>query len=89
MADVATIGLLQQREIHQAHTVQDQLQHALHSRISIEQARGILSEQAHLDLDDAFELLRSHARDNNLKLSTLAHHIVTGTVTATDLTPRT
>jgi transcriptional regulator with GAF, ATPase, and Fis domain len=88
MADVATIGLLQQREIHRAHTVQSQLQHALHSRVSIEQAKGILSEQADLPLDEAFDLLRSHARTNNLKLATLAHHIVTGTLTAPDLTTR-
>jgi len=39
-------------------------------------------------LDEAFDLLRSHARTNNLKLATLAHHIVTGTLTAPDLTTR-
>ncbi len=86
MADVATIGLLQQREIHRAHTVQAQLQHALHSRISIEQAKGILSEQAELHLDDAFSVLRDYARGNNLKLATLANNIVAGTITFSDLT---
>ncbi len=88
MADVATIGLLQQREVHRAHTVQAQLQYALHSRISIEQAKGMLAEQADLSLDDAFALLRAHARSHNRKLATLADQIVTGALTATDLSAR-
>jgi len=85
MADVATIGLLQQRELHRAHTVESQLQHALHSRISIEQAKGIISEQAHVTTDAAFELMRRYARDNNRKLATVALEIVQGAVTAATL----
>jgi len=86
MADVATIGLLQQRELHRAHTVEAQLQHALNSRISIEQAKGIISEQAHLTMDAAFELMRHYSRHNNLKLATVALGIVEGSVTAASLT---
>jgi len=88
MADVATIGLLQQRELHRAHTVEGQLQHALHSRISLEQAKGILSEQANLPMGAAFELLRSHARSHNLKLSDVARSVVDGALAATDMTGR-
>jgi len=86
IADVATIGLLQQRELHRAHTVESQLQHALHSRISIEQAKGIVSEQAKLTTDAAFELMRRYARDNNRKLATVALEIVEGAITAASLT---
>lgn len=86
LGDVATIGLLQQRELHRAHSVESQLQHALHSRISIEQAKGILSEQAQLTTDAAFELLRRYARDNNRKLATVAAEVVAGTTTSEDLT---
>jgi transcriptional regulator with GAF, ATPase, and Fis domain len=86
MADVATIGLLQQRELHRAHTVESQLQHALHSRIGIEQAKGIISEQAHVTTDAAFDLMRRYSRDNNRKLAAVANEIVEGTVTATELT---
>jgi len=85
LADVATIGILQQRELHRAHTVEAQLQHALHSRISIEQAKGILSEQANLPMDDAFDMLRGHARSHNLKLSDVARDVVSGTLSSTDL----
>jgi len=86
LGDVATIGLLQQRELHRAHSVESQLQHALHSRISIEQAKGILSEQAQVTTDAAFELLRRYARDNNRKLATVASEVVAGTTTSEDLT---
>jgi len=85
MADVATIGLLQQRELHRAHTVESQLQHALQSRISIEQAKGIISEQAHVTTDAAFSLMRRYSRDNNQKLAVVAADIVGGTVTAPTL----
>lgn len=87
MADVATIGLLQQRELYRAHSVEGQLQHALHSRISLEQAKGILSEQASLEMDDAFELLRAYSRDHNRKLGDVARNVVDGGLTATDLRP--
>ncbi|WP_052664656.1 GAF and ANTAR domain-containing protein [Nitriliruptor alkaliphilus] len=85
MADVATIGLIQQRELHRSHVVEAQLQHALHSRISIEQAKGIISEQASIPMDGAFELLRAHARRSNRKLNLVARDVVGGALTATDL----
>jgi transcriptional regulator with GAF, ATPase, and Fis domain len=88
MADVATIGLVQQRELHRAHTVEAQLQHALHSRISVEQAKGIVSEQASAPMDVAFEQLRSYARESSRKLSEVARDVVDGTLTARDLAHR-
>ena len=88
MADVATIGLLQQRELHRAHTVEAQLQHALHSRVTIEQAKGIIFEQATVSMSEAFELMRTYTRDNNAKLGDTARRIVEATLTAQDLTRR-
>jgi GAF domain-containing protein len=79
LADVATIGLLQQRAIRRRDTLTEQLQTALNSRILIEQAKGVLAERLHLDLDDAFTLLRSGARSRNRRLSELAQAIVDGT----------
>lgn len=85
MADIATIGILQQRELHRAHTVESQLQSALQSRIGIEQAKGIVAEQATIDPDAAFERLRRHARSHNRKLADVARDIVKGTAVAADL----
>ncbi|MEX2562783.1 MAG: GAF and ANTAR domain-containing protein [Nitriliruptoraceae bacterium] len=86
MADVATIGLLQQRELHRVHTVEGQLQHALNSRISIEQAKGIISERLHTTTDTAFDLMRKYSRDNNAKLSVVSREVVEGTISAEHLT---
>ncbi len=76
LADVATIGLLQARAIHQRDTIAEQLQTALNSRIIIEQAKGVIAERRQLDMDQSFTLLRSTARNNNRRLSDLARAIV-------------
>ena len=78
LADVATIGLLQQRAIRYRETVTDQLQNALNSRVLIEQAKGVLAERLQVDLDQAFSLLRRAARDSNRNLSELARAVVDG-----------
>jgi AmiR/NasT family two-component response regulator len=74
--DVATIGLLQARAIHQRDTIAEQLQTALDSRIIIEQAKGVIAERRQLDMDQSFTLLRSTARNSNRRLSDLARAIV-------------
>ncbi|HET6911074.1 MAG TPA: GAF and ANTAR domain-containing protein [Mycobacteriales bacterium] len=76
-ADVATIGILQQRSLHRSLALSEQLQTALTSRIVIEQAKGILAERAGLTMDGAFAALRRHARDRNLKLTDVATAVVT------------
>jgi hypothetical protein len=78
LADIATIGILQQRAVHRSALLADQLQRALSSRIVIEQAKGVLAEHAKLTMDLAFAALRKHARDHNLKLSELAAAISRG-----------
>lgn len=86
LADVATIGIVQQRALHRAHLVEVQLQHALHSRITIEQAKGIIFEQASVSMWDAFTLLRTYSRYTDVKLIEVARRIVDGTLSAHDLT---
>ncbi len=58
-----------------------QLEHALRSRIVIEQAKGVVSRDHGLTVDEAFAVLRTHARNNHLRLVDLAHDVVTGKVT--------
>ena len=76
LADIATIGILQQRSIHRTSLLAENLQRALNTRIVVEQAKGILSERGGLPMDETFALLRSYARSHNLKLSDLAHGVV-------------
>ena len=80
LADVATIAILQHRAALRTQVVNEQLNHALNSRIVIEQAKGILAERAHLDMEQAFSWLRHHARDHNLLLIDVAHAVIDGTL---------
>ena len=79
LADVATISLLNQRSTARSDILNKQLQAALDSRVVIEQAKGKLAERLGLDVDHAFELLRSAARDRNLRLADLARAVIDGT----------
>ena len=53
-----------------------QLQHALDSRIVIEQAKGVLAERLTMPPDEAFELIRRAARRNRITIRELAQEIV-------------
>jgi GAF domain-containing protein len=90
LADVATIGILQHRAAVQAHLVVDQLNNALHSRIMIEQAKGMVAERGGFDMETAFSRLRKHARSHNLLLIDVAQAVIEGTLTpeAKQPTPR-
>jgi transcriptional regulator with GAF, ATPase, and Fis domain len=78
LADIATIGVLQARAIHDSHIISTQLQTALESRIAIEQAKGIIAEHLTITIDDAFAALRNHARAANGKLTETARAVVSG-----------
>jgi GAF domain-containing protein len=80
LADVATIAILQHRAAFEAYRVNEQLHHALNSRIVIEQAKGMLAERAGLDMEQAFSWLRKHARNHNLLLVDVARAVIDGTV---------
>lgn len=54
----------------------EQLQYALDHRLPIEQAKGILAERYQIDVDAAFELLRSFCRNNNMKIHDVARTLI-------------
>lgn len=81
LTDVATISILQQRTTEHANIVQTQLQHALTSRVIIEQAKGFLAHTHHVDLDSAFALLRSHARSHQVCIADVARDVVDRVIT--------
>jgi GAF domain-containing protein len=58
------------------HNVVDQLQHALTSRIDIEQAKGVLAGRFGYTTDKAFEILRRTARNNNRLLRDVCRQVV-------------
>jgi len=87
-ADVATIAILQHQAALDARTVNAQLNHALNSRVIIEQAKGMLAERAAIEVDEAFDWLRGHARRNNLRLAALAQDFLSGEVTRSSIEPR-
>ena len=88
LADIATIGIFQERALSEARTVASQLQSALNSRVVIEQAKGMLSERAGVDMDEAFRLIRAYSRRNNLHLSDVTRRFIDGTLPTESLTDR-
>jgi hypothetical protein len=88
MADIATIGILQERVIRDGRTLTSQLQGALDSRIVIEQAKGVIAEHNKITVDDAFALLRRFARNHNWLLSEAAGQVVNGTLRPETLATR-
>jgi GAF domain-containing protein len=81
LADVATIAILQTRTLDKEREVQEQLKRALESRVLIEQAKGMIAGARKIPVNDAFELLRSHARGRGAKLHDIAQLVVDQSLT--------
>jgi GAF domain-containing protein len=77
LADVATIGLLQQRALAHSEILTEQLQGALNSRITIEQAKGALARMRDTSVDEAFNLMRDYSRRRHLRLTDVALAVLT------------
>jgi transcriptional regulator with GAF, ATPase, and Fis domain len=85
LADVATIGLLQERAIHRGEVLTEQLQGALNSRVIIEQAKGALARTHGITVDEAYERMRRYARSHNRKLKDLAQAVLSDPSSVPDL----
>jgi transcriptional regulator with GAF, ATPase, and Fis domain len=85
LADIATIGLLQERAVRQSGLIAEQLQTALNSRILIEQAKGVLLASAGIDVDRAFQLMRGYSRRNNQPMRAVAQRVLDQALTVDQL----
>jgi GAF domain-containing protein len=79
-ADLATLSIVQHRASAEAQRLNEQLSAALTSRVVIEQAKGVISERAGIDLAEAFARLRTYARSRNQRLTDVARAAVDGTL---------
>lgn len=78
LADLATGYLTNQKALAEADKLNEQLRHALDSRVVIEQAKGVLAQRHDLDPGVAFELLRSHTRSVSRPIHDVAGEVVAG-----------
>jgi GAF domain-containing protein len=78
LADIATIGLLHERAARDQVILSEQLQAALHSRVLIEQAKGVVSAQGGTSVESAFALMRTHARRTGQPLTAVAGAVIAG-----------
>jgi len=85
MADVATIGLLQARDVRRQEVLAEQLHDALNSRILIEQAKGLLAERAGIDVDDAFRRMRAYSRHVSRPLNSIATAVIDNAIAIEEL----
>jgi GAF domain-containing protein len=76
MADVATIAILQERLGSQRNLLNEQLQAALTSRVVIEQAKGVVATRLEIEMEEAFELMRKHSRDERRRLVEVAEEVL-------------
>jgi hypothetical protein len=82
LADIATIAVVQNRSLRDSEALRAQLQTALDTRVVIEQAKGVIAARLEVGLEEAFSILRSHARRTRQGLSDLAHNIAQGHIEA-------
>ncbi len=77
LADVATIGLMQERALRRSEMLAEQLQSALNSRIVVEQAKGAIAHIQGLTPDEAFARIRTYCRSRGLRIGEVALAITT------------
>lgn len=85
LAEAATVGLSQRRRLLASNRAAAQLQHALDSRVVIEQAKGMLAAWLGITPGAAFTLLRDYSRGNNRRLADVADDVIRRALAAPEL----
>ncbi len=76
LVHVASVAIVNERSASDRATVNEQLQHALTSRILLEQAKGVIAHTGGVDMEAAFNVLRRYARDHSTRLGDVAQRVV-------------
>ncbi|NIJ13143.1 hypothetical protein FHU38_003487 [Saccharomonospora amisosensis] len=76
LADTAAATVLSRRTLGSTQQLAGQLQTALHTRVTIEQAKGVLATRLNSDLESAFEVMRSFARRTRRRLAGVAQDVI-------------
>jgi len=76
LADIAASYVINASKLAQQRRLNEQLQEALDSRLVIEQAKGILAAERGISINEAFEVLRRHARSHRAALRSVAEAVV-------------
>jgi GAF domain-containing protein len=76
LTDAAGWALERDRALRESRALADQLGEALTSRVVIEQAKGVLAARLSVTVDEAFHILRGHARSHRRRLTEVAREVV-------------
>lgn len=76
MVDLATSHLINATQLEKHTRLAGQLQHALDSRVVIEQAKGIIASTNDITVDQAFAVIQRHARSHHTSVRTVAEAVV-------------
>ena len=85
LADVASVALVQDTSAADKAVINEHLQRALTRRVIIEQAKGVIAQQGQLEMGVAFEVLRRYARNNDLRVTNVAHAVTSRSLPAQQL----
>lgn len=88
LAGTTTLTIIQSQAARETSDLVRNLEHALESRVVIEQAKGMIAQHlgaSEARMDRSFRLLRAYARSNNRLLREVAAELVTGALSPSDM----
>lgn len=81
LSNMATGYVTMSRALSDARLLAEQLQHALETRVVVEQAKGVITAQHGITPVEAYERLRAYTRNHRLRVHDVAEQVVDGTLT--------
>jgi hypothetical protein len=85
LANLAAVGLAQQAAPANPRDLAEEVESAIHGRIAIEQAKGMLAVQAGITVEAAYELMSGYARSKQSFVRNVARDVVDRRVTAEEM----